>query len=304
MDLEFQVLTSFQERKILTREAINDDRLYEIYVSMMREKAIRDNNQEALQFINSYLNNTNYNLNININNINLIKNNIRVRNVARGVPYPSVNGYTNIPAWSRGAAPWNALSPFFIGPIVFEEYGVRKVCKNLENYYQSMKVYSKVEKQNKKEWKWPAEVHVDNNYNPNQAWFKWHDALLANDSAVRRPNGKNIPLYSYFHGRKLNLFEARKQIYIPLLQQLYRSNNAYKSLLKLVRDGINIIILEPDGPSYELYPDGMDVNLDLLYKLQDVSKMSEFPGGDKNDNRYVPYGHGYVIALTILEDLK
>lgn len=232
---------------------------------------------------------------------------IRVRNVERGVNYPKVPGYANIPAWSRGAKPWCELSPFVIGPLVFEEDGVQKTAHNFENFWQSFKVYSIVDRQNTPAWRWPSEVHVEGaDKLPNSAWLQWHNALISHEEAVRHPNGRNIPLYAWWQKQKLNVIEARKEIYIPYLQKLYRAHPVYKRLLQLVARGQNIIILEPDGPTHQLYPDGMPVTLVDLYRLQNVIKMSEFPGGHKhsNPNKYIPYGHGYVIALTLLEDLS
>jgi hypothetical protein len=139
---------------------------------------------------------------------------IHVRNVARGVSYPELAGWKNIPAWSRGATPWNELSPFTIGPVEFE--GV--VCNTFETFWQSFKVWQKVDRQTHWSWSWPAEEHVDEKGEPNEAWKKWHVALFANKHAVRRPNGRAIPLYAWFKGQKLNIIEARRQIYIPYLQ--------------------------------------------------------------------------------------
>lgn len=62
--------------------------------------------------------------------------------------------------------------------------------------------------------------------------------------------------------------------------------------------------VEPDGAPLYLYPQGFEVNIDLLTILQDVTKVKDFPGSKSKSDKYVPYGHGYVIALTILQDLQ
>ncbi len=216
---------------------------------------------------------------------------IRIRNVSRGVAYPSVKGWENIAAWSRGASPWKKLSPFIIPSPIPD------ICNNFESYWQSWKVWETLSEQKGWEWKWPAEVHGA----PNEVWQKWHDALLRNKHAVRRPNGRAIPLYAWWEGRKLNIIEARKEIYIPGLQKVYRDSKVYQILLEKVKNGQKIIILEPDGPTHTIYPDGMDVNREILTSLQNVTEMKDFPKGQ--GSKYVPYGHGYVIALTLFEDL-
>jgi hypothetical protein len=63
---------------------------------------------------------------------------IRIRGVARGIPYPSEkDGYKNIPAWSRGASPYKQLSPFIIGPVIHGD----ERAENFENFWQSHKVW-------------------------------------------------------------------------------------------------------------------------------------------------------------------
>jgi len=245
---------------------------------------------------------------------------IRVREHSKGLHYPNTTGapdnfkapgWTIIPAHSRGAKPWKELSPFFIGPVIFDEDvpgvgTVQKRAENFESFWQSFKAWKTVDRQATKDWKWPAEKHVDEEENPNANWYKWHDALLKNKSAVRRPNGRAVPLYAWWKGRKLGLIDSRRNIYIPFLQDLYRKSPTYQKLLEIVRNGTNIIILEPDGPRAELYPTGMDVNVELLLDLVSVQKMKDFPGGQnyREKEKYVAYGHGYVLALTLLEDLQ
>ena len=215
---------------------------------------------------------------------------IRIAQQQRARSYPSVPGYETIPAWSRGAGEWKQLSPFYLK---FADGTI------FENFFQSFKVWEKVDKQNKKDWKWPAENHVDINKNPNQNWLRWHEALLHHNLPVRRPNGKAVPLYAYWNNQKLNTIEGRKQIYIPYLKQLYRANPVYHKLLEKVRNGKNIIIVEPDGPLLDAYPNGLEVDLVMLYNL--IDRMNYAPEG--HPNRYRPYGHGYVLAMTMLEDL-
>lgn len=254
---------------------------------------------------------------------------IRIRNTPSrqkgivGSHYPRVPGYMNLSIWSRGAVPWKDLSPLTLGPVIYHEEDVEKRAENFECFWQGLKTYAHVAAQSPTpsngQWSWPSEHHIDdkittvkelkekNNLpNPNAAWTRWRDALMKHPRGVRRPNGRHVPLYHFFQGEQLGLVEARKRIYIPYLQALYRAHPVYQKIMHMVQQGQSIILLEPDGPSFELYPDGMEVDLNLLYHLQHVTKLSDFPGGDssKTPNKYVPYGHGMCCALTLLEDLS
>lgn len=233
---------------------------------------------------------------------------IRVGQHQRAKSHPSYEGFEKVTAWSRGDKKWKALSPFVVGPVTFTDVdGVATEAPCFENFWQSFKVWKKVAKQNQKdsEWSWPAEVHFENG-EPNNKWMKWHKALLEYEKAVRRPNGKAIPEYAYWMNQEtgelehLNIVDARKKIYIPFLKDLYRKTPAYKNLLKMVKGGKNIMIIEPDGPLLQAYPDGQEMNLDLLEEL--VEKTNYGDEGFKE--RYRPFGHGYVIAWCLLEDLK
>jgi hypothetical protein len=216
---------------------------------------------------------------------------IRLAQQRRAKAYPALQGYEVIPAWSRGAGEWKQLSPFYL-----------KFPDNIifENFWQSFKVWEKVEKQKSPEWNWSEEVHIDAQQNPNALWLKWHNTLIRHDKPVRRPNGKAVPLYAYWNGQKLNTVDARKQIYIPYMKLLYRTHPVYQKLLQKVKSGKNIILVEPDGPLLEAYPDGLEVNLPLLYTLIDRMNYAE----EGYPDRYRPYGHGYVLAMTLLEDLE
>lgn len=228
------------------------------------------------------------------------KGKICIGQQVKGKSYPFKEGYESIPCWSRGKGKWKLLSPFYLkftSSIVSENGTFKQVI--FENFYQCHKVWEHVTKQKTKDWIWPAETHIDETGSPNEKWLKWHNKLLFHASPVRRPNGKAIPLYSYWYGKKLNLIEARKEIYIPYLKQLYRANPVYRELLEKVKSGKNVMLIEPDGPLLESYPEGLEVNLPLLYSLIEETNYKKEGFG----NRYRPYGHGYVLATCLLEDL-
>lgn len=214
---------------------------------------------------------------------------VAVYRCARGVSYPKEEGWINIAAWSRGAAPWKQLSPFVMGPV--------DDAVNFENHWQSFKVWETIGS--------TGERHVGEDGLPNEAWYAWHKKLRATPQAIRRPNGYEKPLYAWYKGQKLDVVQARKQIYIPDLQRLYRAHPVYQQLLKLVRNGQNVIIIEPDGPAEDVRC--QPLSKETLVALQDCTTWKEAArlfGQPEwaGSNRYFPYGHGYVIALTLLED--
>lgn len=182
---------------------------------------------QAVRFVNFVLTK-------NMKRVSREHGSIRVAATVRGTPYPKIDGWETISAWSRGADPWKNLSPFRLGKLY--EFS------SFENFWQSFKVWEKVDAQKGWDWTWPEEIHVDKDNNPNENWKKWHDALMSNPHPIRRPNGRAIPLYAWWNGKKLSVIEARKEIYIPELQKLYRNDPTYQKLLEKVRDGQNIII--------------------------------------------------------------
>jgi hypothetical protein len=214
---------------------------------------------------------------------------IRIGQQMKGRSYPSYEKYEIIPAWSRGKGEWKLLSPFYLkfpDKVIFE------------NFYQSFKVWEIVNKQNGKNWKWKEETHIDENGNPNKNWFTWHEKLMNHQLPVRRPNGKAIPLYSFWENKKLGIVEARENIYIPYLKKLFRQSDIYYKLLDKIKNGINILIVEPDGPFLDVYPNGLEVNPQLLKDLIKVTNYSK----EGYPEKYRPYGHSYVLATCLFED--
>jgi hypothetical protein len=234
---------------------------------------------------------------------------IRIYQSGRGKSYPVKEGFKNYPIFSRGAKPWKELSPFIIGPVSYISAVTGKPAKApvFENYWQAHKVWEHVDRQNQKSsgWIYPKETHIGKDGLPNEKWKIWHDKLMSFEKAVRRPNGKAVPKYSWWLNEKgkhekLDIIDARKKIYIPTLKALYRAHPVYKRILKDFKAGQNIILIEPDGPWDVAYPDGREVTLDLLKKLIEKTNYKE----EGYPNKYHPFGHGYVCALCLLEDIK
>ncbi len=214
--------------------------------------------------------------------------------------YPSHERYIQIPAWSRGKGDFKELSPFFLGPIIEStpidsgtDVSSDLVAKNLENYWQRKKVYR---------------CHVDAHNNPSPLWYAWRNKGFQDDKADRHPMGKEKPLYMYHNGQCLNTVEGRLAVYIPTYKELARKTGSYKRLLMMLKNGTNILIIEPDGPQLHRFPNGLEVNAQLLDEMKyitDVNTLYNKLGLPLEAvNKYFPYGHGYVLAEALLEDLN
>ncbi len=242
---------------------------------------------------------------------------IRIGGHERGVGYSQHPDFTPIPAWSRGKKPYSELSPFKIGPVNYAEYGANRTTPIFECFWQGHKVYDEVS--GNKEFPWIHEVHVQkigDNYNDyiiNDNYFRWSNAVNNSAIPLRRPNGRAIPEFALFDGARYGLIESRINIYIKYYQELLRNHSTYKSLLARFCVGENLLIIEPDGPSPRLFPGGILVDESILAQMVFVSRLEDFAaivsddpefctkhGADKN--KYVPLGHGAVIAITLLED--
>ena len=219
--------------------------------------------------------------------LNKMSGSIRVGQARRAHSYPSAEGFTQIAAWSRGKLPYTNLSPFLLGPLLVD--GLQS--QNFENAWQYSKCY---------------EEHLTND-EPNERWQQWRASGFANSEAQRRPMGREIPKFCYLQGNKLNIVDARRNLYAPEYKKLARKTQAYADLLDRLRRGENLLIIGPDGPSVEDFPQGVPVTKELLRQLISITDQKAFYNllgmTHTGDNRYFPFGHEYVLAEALLEDL-
>ena len=105
--------------------------------------------------------------------------------------------------------------------------------------------------------------------------------------------------------KQLDYVTSRKEIYLPVYSGLVRSKPQYKNLLRDLRMGQDIIILEVDGPHQE--------SLDYYRKkhgtgptfIEDGSMLCD-PDSLRimlNDTKH-NFGHGYCLAWCLWEDLN
>ncbi len=244
--------------------------------------------------------------------------NLRVGGVnLRPRKYASKAGFEQVAVVSLGPEPYKKLSPFFLGPVTYTEDGKQKVSSNVENQFQFHKLYKEVARKRLTSgvkdkivtWAWPASQHavkvaphtpgsykhpvLDEWWLPTDNFWKWRETGLHHNFGIRRPNGKEIPIGSLYNGRLIGLVESRVTLYEPAYRQSAYREKTFYLLLKKLRRGDNILILDLDGPKLDVYPSGVECSLGYLEPLE--SKTVD------NLDRYFPYGHGYVLCRMLLE---
>lgn len=100
----------------------------------------------------------------------------------------------------------------------------------------------------------------------------------------------------------LNYIESRKEIYVPLYCKLVKSTNRFKELQERLNNGENLLICEIDvayQESLDYYKEKYKVDNNFIknYTMDINEKNINIM---LNDDKH-PFGHGYCIALALLE---
>jgi hypothetical protein len=198
----------------------------------------------------------------------------------------------------------------------------------MENRWQFCKVYYQVpestqyiSKNNKTIiWQHPEEIHVDGECYLNEKWFTWCLKGMFNKTAIRYPVGFNarheclgcVPndlMEKIFNGERpkihtsqlLQYIDSRKQIYAPIYASLVAQTTKFKQLQERLKKGEKLLIIEVDGPHSEslaYYQENYHVKDDFIVK-ETIDVTPENLSIMVNDKKH-PYGHGYVLAWTLL----
>ena len=217
---------------------------------------------------------------------------------------PSYKGFENIVVMLKSHSVWYPLSPYFLK----DDDG----CI-MENCWQFSKIYPKVQQSTQKYsryndtiiWQWPEEEHIKDDMIQPEYWI-WRQAGFHNQYAVRYPVGythKPTVAYSLLEkgGVPLNYIEARKAIYLPLYTSLAKKEERYKQLKKMLEKGVNLLIIEVDGPheeSLDYYKNKYNVNNDFI-KHDTMLATKENLSIMLNDPKHA-FGHGYCLAASLL----
>jgi hypothetical protein len=223
----------------------------------------------------------------------------------------SFDGYTNIIVLMGDFNEWSILGPYDLK----DDKGVI-----MENYYQYSKVYKTVPKTIKRQsrkdttiiWNHPEEVHItDNNLTPE--YYAWRKKGMDCQYAVRYPVGFNHRhncLYALAENddgtineeEKLDYVQSRKKIYVKEYCRLVKQQPKFQELKNRLINGENLLIIEVDGPhqeSLDYYREKYDVDGDFIQK-NTMLVNEENINIMLNDTKH-PFGHGYCLAMTLLD---
>lgn len=219
---------------------------------------------------------------------------------------PTYPGFKQIIVMTSGYGKYAALSPYNLT----DDEG----CI-MENIWQFSKVYETVPKSTQRYsrydskviWSHPTEIHVDKDGNLTEEYIAWREKGFHNPYPVRYPVGYNnrhkcICSLKTIYSPQLDYIEARKEIYLPVYVELVKKEPLFDELKSMLDKGINLLIVEVDGPHQESLPyyikkyhveDDFIENHTMLANSTNLDIML-------NDPKH-PFGHGYCLAMALLD---
>lgn len=194
---------------------------------------------------------------------------------------------------------------------------------NMENLWQFGKIYESVPAisvpysrwDRRVIWEYPAEEHMkDGQILP--AYWNWRQKGMSTRDAVRYPVGyeqrHTCKGFVYADGSEVKILDyisARREIYVKLYQHCIsllsgKAKERYEELKDYIRKGIDITIVEVDGPKSSLlqyYRDTYGVNDDFI--VENVMKATPENLEIMKQDSESPYGHGYCLAERLLSEI-
>jgi len=221
-----------------------------------------------------------------------------------GNKMPSYKNFVNIVVLTKSSA-YGEIGPYLLK----NEYD-----QIFENVWQFSKVYEKVPKSTQRYsrydskiiWDHPAETHVKNG-KLTPEYFKWREAGMNAIYPIRYPVGmqdRHTCLYSLVDpnepDKQLNYIEARKEIYLKEYVALVKEQPKFKELQRMLKKGINLLIIEVDGPHQEsLAYYQKKYGVDQSFIEQDTMLATpENLDIMLNDEKHA-FGHGYCLAIAL-----
>lgn len=216
--------------------------------------------------------------------------------------FPSYEGYKRIEVMTK-STPYGDLGPYVLkndkGQLMENIWQFAKVYKEIPKSKQRYSQYSK-----KVIWDHPAETHVDEKGNLTPNYWNWRKKGMDNPEAVRYPVGRKVRsecLYAQWNEKKLNYIDARKEIYFPVYAELVKKEKKFNKLIKWLKQGKNLLIIEVDGPHQEslnYYKERYNVDDDFI---KDRTILVNQTNMDImiNDTKHA-FGHGYCLGMALL----
>lgn len=194
----------------------------------------------------------------------------------------------------------------------------------MENLWQFSKVYSHVPKttqyysryDQRVIWNHPAEVHFTQE-EETEAFWNWREKGLASEYPIRYPVGikhRHNCLHSLIETKRVErdgevevtherveYISARCQLYVPEYLRAVRKEEQFGVLKRKLKQGINLLIIEVDGPhqeSLQYYREKYGVDETFIVcdtVLANRHNLSLFLYDALH-----PYGHGYCLAEALL----
>lgn len=103
----------------------------------------------------------------------------------------------------------------------------------------------------------------------------------------------------------MNLIEARKEIYLPIYKELVKKQPKFEKLVKLLKKGTNLLIIEVDGPheeSLDYYKEKYGVEDDFI-ENNTILATKENMDIMLNDPKH-SFGHDTVWHLLYKKNYK
>jgi hypothetical protein len=215
---------------------------------------------------------------------------------------PITEGYMNILIHTTGE-----LSPYEMK----DHNGIL-----MENFWQFHKIWKRVDEQNQplsnyhldpkfpRRWQHPSEIHIKEDGSITNEYWWWRNKGLFSKRWIRYPNGyakhSEVICSIYLESlnplkwRSINKIEARKLIYVAKYKEIALQTKQFKELKQMLLDGINIQIVEVDGPTYDIeYPYNQTINSSIEINAEILNALL--------NNPKQAFGHGYTLAGVLLE---
>ena len=158
------------------------------------------------------------------------------------------------------------------GNIIVHDSG--NTFHQFDNWWNGNKVYKHLNHAIKKGSKWYTTKHFE----------KFQNTWAMSKKYIKPIERKY--LFGVYDGEKCNKKDARIMYTVKYYESI-QLTGVYTSLLRYYLTGNNILLIGENGPDVKLYPNGIDVTMELIENV--------------HNNIDIPYDPVYVLGLMLLE---